>query len=184
MVTLDFSLHILSAPHHLSAHQSSSVPPQHLRDLLTHCDSDALLLVLISIGLAQKFVQVFPLTSHGNNLKELLDQPNAYLLYSLLGSSKCIHRLWKFQKEGNCFACFPHISKILGPQSPLGSFLLTSMSLTFYFVLEYSWLTLWCEFQAYSKVIQLYLYVYLFFFKFFSHLGCYIILCRVPCVTQ
>ena len=165
----------------LSSHLLSLI--LNLLDPLTHCDSDALLLVLISIGLAQRFVQVFPLTSHGKNLKELLDQPNAYLL-SLLGNSKCIHRLWKLQKEGNCFACFPHISKTLGPQSSLCSFLLTSMFLTFYFVLEYSWWTLWCAFQMYSKVIQLYIYVYLFFFKFFSHLGCYIILCRIPCVIQ
>ena len=33
----------------------------------------------------------------------------------------------------------------------------------------------------YSKVIQLYIYMYLFFFKFFSHLGYYRILSRVPC---
>ena len=36
----------------------------------------------------------------------------------------------------------------------------------------------------YSKVIQLYIYMYLFFFKFFSHLGCYIILSRVPCAVH
>ena len=34
----------------------------------------------------------------------------------------------------------------------------------------------------YIKVIQLYKYVDLFFFKFFPHSGCYIILNRVPCV--
>ena len=39
-------------------------------------------------------------------------------------------------------------------------------------------------FQVYSKVIQLYIYMYLLFFKFFSHLGCYIILSRVPCAIQ
>ena len=32
----------------------------------------------------------------------------------------------------------------------------------------------------YSKVIQLYIYMYLFFFKFFSHLGYYRVLSRVP----
>ena len=32
----------------------------------------------------------------------------------------------------------------------------------------------------YSKVIQLYIHMYLFFFKFFSHLGYYRILGRVP----
>ena len=37
-------------------------------------------------------------------------------------------------------------------------------------MLAYHWITkLW--FQVYSKVIQLYIYMYLFFFKFFSHLG-------------
>ena len=41
-----------------------------------------------------------------------------------------------------------------------------------------------CQFQVYSKVIQLYIYMYLFFLKFFSHLGCYIILSRVPCAIQ
>ena len=30
-------------------------------------------------------------------------------------------------------------------------------------------------------MIQLYIYVYLFFLIFFSHLGCYIILSTVPC---
>ena len=28
-----------------------------------------------------------------------------------------------------------------------------------------------CEFQVYKKVIQLYIYMYQFFFKFFSHLS-------------
>ena len=41
-----------------------------------------------------------------------------------------------------------------------------------------------CEFQVYSKAIQLYTYMYLFFFKFFSHLGYYRILSRVPCAIQ
>ena len=36
----------------------------------------------------------------------------------------------------------------------------------------------------YSKVIQLYIYMYLFFFKFFSQLGCYRIVSRVPCAVQ
>ena len=33
----------------------------------------------------------------------------------------------------------------------------------------YRWLTMLCQFQVYSKVFQLYIYPYLFFFKFFSH---------------
>ena len=39
-------------------------------------------------------------------------------------------------------------------------------------------------FQVYSKVIQVYIYMYLFFFKFFSHLGYYRVLTRVPCVIR
>ena len=41
-----------------------------------------------------------------------------------------------------------------------------------------------CQFQVYSKVIHFYIYMYLFFFKFFSHLGYCRILSRVPCATQ
>ena len=33
-----------------------------------------------------------------------------------------------------------------------------------YFTLEYSWLKMLWEFQVYSKVIQLYIYMYLFIF--------------------
>ena len=36
-----------------------------------------------------------------------------------------------------------------------------------------------CQFQVYSKVTHFYIYIYLFFFKFFSHLGYYRILSRV-----
>ena len=39
-------------------------------------------------------------------------------------------------------------------------------------------------FQVYSKVIQLYIYMCLFFFYFFSHLGYYSIVSRVPCAIQ
>ena len=35
--------------------------------------------------------------------------------------------------------------------------------------LEYSWLIMLCSFQVYSKMIQLYVYMYLFFLNFFSH---------------
>ena len=50
----------------------------------------------------------------------------------------------------------------------------------FYFVLEYSWFTMLCYFLVYSKVIQLYIYISPFFFRFFSHTGYYGILSRVP----
>ena len=39
-----------------------------------------------------------------------------------------------------------------------------------------------CQFQVYSKVLQLHNYIYLFFFQFF-YFG-YIILSRVPCASQ
>ena len=48
--------------------------------------------------------------------------------------------------------------------------------------MEYSWLTMLYQFQIYTKVIQL--YKYLFFFKFFSHIGYYRILSRVPCAIR
>ena len=41
-----------------------------------------------------------------------------------------------------------------------------------------------CSFQVYSKVIQLYINIYLFFFSFFSHIGYYSIESRVPCAIQ
>ena len=44
--------------------------------------------------------------------------------------------------------------------------------LNFYSILEYSWLIILWYYQVYNKVIQLYIYMYLFFLKFFSHLGC------------
>ena len=55
----------------------------------------------------------------------------------------------------------------------------------FYFIkkilLEYSWFTMLCQFQLYSKVNQLYVYIYPLFFRFFSHIGHYRVLSRVPC---
>ena len=41
-----------------------------------------------------------------------------------------------------------------------------------------------CQFQVYSKVIQLCIYIYLFFFRFFFHIGYYRVLSRVPCAIQ
>ena len=41
-----------------------------------------------------------------------------------------------------------------------------------------------CSFQVYSKVIQIHTYMYLFFFRFFSHLGYYRILSSVPCAVS
>ena len=58
--------------------------------------------------------------------------------------------------------------------------------------MEYSWFTIviynqlspcasGVQLQVYSKVSQLYIYIYPFFFRFFSHIGCYRILSRAPC---
>ena len=44
--------------------------------------------------------------------------------------------------------------------------------------------TMLCYFQVYSKVIQLYMYIYTFFFRFFSLIGYYKILSIVPCAMQ
>ena len=41
-----------------------------------------------------------------------------------------------------------------------------------------------CQFQVYRRVIQLYIYMDLFFLKFFSHLGYYRVLSRFPCAIQ
>ena len=41
-----------------------------------------------------------------------------------------------------------------------------------------------CSFQMYSKVIQSHIYMYLISFKFFSHVGYYRILSRVPYTIQ
>ena len=43
------------------------------------------------------------------------------------------------------------------------------------FLLESNCFTM-CLLQIYSKVIQLYVYMYLFFFRFFSHIGYYRVL--------
>ena len=41
----------------------------------------------------------------------------------------------------------------------------------------------WLSYQ-YSKVVQLYMYIYPFFFRFFSLIGYYKIFSRVPCATS
>ena len=38
-----------------------------------------------------------------------------------------------------------------------------------------------CQFQGYRKENQLYVYIYPLFFRFFSHIGHYRVLSRVPC---
>ena len=41
-----------------------------------------------------------------------------------------------------------------------------------------------CQFQVYSKVNQLYIYIYPLFFRLFSHTHHYRVLSRVPCAIQ
>ena len=38
--------------------------------------------------------------------------------------------------------------------------------------------------MVYSNLIQLYIHIYPFFFRFFSHIGHYILLSRVPCAIN
>ena len=41
-----------------------------------------------------------------------------------------------------------------------------------------------CQFQVYSKVIQLHIYIYLFFFRFVFHIGYYKAFSRAPCAME
>ena len=50
-----------------------------------------------------------------------------------------------------------------------------------YFFLKYSWFAMLYWFLVYSKVVQLYIYIKLFFFMFFSIIVYYKILNIVPC---
>ena len=56
--------------------------------------------------------------------------------------------------------------------------------LTFYFILEYSRLTMLWYFQADSQGTQPYIYVYPLSSKLLSHPGCHITLSRVSCVVH
>ena len=53
----------------------------------------------------------------------------------------------------------------------------------FYFILYYSWFTVSCRFKAFSKVIQIYIGIYLLV-RLFSHIGYCRTLSRVPCAVQ
>ena len=54
----------------------------------------------------------------------------------------------------------------------------------FFFLLEYSCFTILCQFLLYSKVNQLYIYIYSLFFGFPSYLGHHRALSRVPCAIK
>ena len=54
----------------------------------------------------------------------------------------------------------------------------------FFFLLEYSCFIMFCQFLVYSKVDQLCVYIYPFFFGFPSHLGHHRALSRVPSAIQ
>ena len=47
-------------------------------------------------------------------------------------------------------------------------------------LLRFSWFTMFCWFQVYCKVIQL--YIYSFFFRLFFHIGYHRVLSRVLCM--
>ena len=66
-----------------------------------------------------------------------------------------------------------HVGHMVGPQNVIGSWFcsmryLVCMYECVYFILEYIWFTMLYLFQVYRKVIQLYIYRYSFFFRFFS----------------
>ena len=73
-----------------------------------------------------------------------------------------------------------------GPFSPhlLQHRLLAVFLKKFHLILEYSWLTMFWKLLMHSKVIQLYIYMNLFFFKFFSRLCYYRILSSIPYAVQ
>ena len=64
------------------------------------------------------------------------------------------------------------------------SLLLSFFSFNFYFILEYSRLTMLCQFLGYPEPLCWFINIYLFFFRFFFHLGYHRILSRVPCAIQ
>ena len=73
------------------------------------------------------------------------------------------------------------------------SFLFFNFNILYFFAtwlfLEYSWLIMLCYFLLYSKVNQLHIFMYPFFFRFFSHMGHYgsieyTVLSTVPCTVQ
>ena len=66
-------------------------------------------------------------------------------------------------------------------RSPCLCFVISAFKKKF---LESSWFTMLCQFQVYSKVDQLYTYIYPLFFRFFSHKGHFRVLSRIPCATQ
>ena len=68
--------------------------------------------------------------------------------------------------------------------SPCQLTILFFFFLTFYFILEYSRLTMLWYFQADSQGTQPYIYVYPLSSKLLSHPGCHITLSRVSCAIQ
>ena len=53
----------------------------------------------------------------------------------------------------------------------------------FLFLLKYSWFTMLCQFQVYSKAIHISAFIHVLFFMFFFLIGYYKVLSRVPCAT-
>ena len=105
--------------------------------------------------------------------------PGRWFFSVFLNTSSIIALLWNAacsvsgQLEFS-FYCAEWASEVL--------FLCIFLSKFFFFMLAYGWLTLLHWFPG--RVIQLYIYMYPFFFKFFSHLGYYSILNKFPCIVQ
>ena len=79
-------------------------------------------------------------------------------------------------ESGNCIGF---------PPKALQELLFIYLFIGFVFVLlEYSCFSLLCHFLLYSKVNQLYVYIYPLFFGFPSHLDHHRALSRVPCAIQ
>ena len=74
--------------------------------------------------------------------------------------------------------------QVWGQVGKIYSFVLDKFFFKFFFYIGLQLIYNVCQFQVYSKVIQLYIYIYLFFFRFFSHIGYCRVLSRVSCVIQ
>ena len=81
-------------------------------------------------------------------------------------------------KESPCQHVFLSLPQEVQSWSPIGIFK------TFYFILEYSWLTMLWSFQVDSKGTQPYIHIYPISPKLLSHPGCHMILSRDPCALQ
>ena len=83
-----------------------------------------------------------------------------------------------------CMACMVVIEQNSSLYSATIMIILLFLFKKIYFLLQYSWFTMFCWSQVYNKEAQLNIYIYLFFLKFFSHIAYYILLSTVSCTIQ